>query len=63
MNRLEQWMKHNIRSIGMKILVGGMTLSVLIFLFPPLYGEGYDVIRQLINGDCMSALENSPLET
>ena len=62
MNKLEQWMKHNIRSIGMKILVGGLTLSILIFLFPPLYGEGYDVIKQLINGDSLSALNNSPLQ-
>ena len=62
MNKLEQWMKHNIRSIGLKILIGGLTLSVLIFLFPPLYGEGYDVIRQLINGDSLSAIQNSPFE-
>ena len=61
MNRLEQWMKHNVRSVGLKILVGGLTLSVLIFLFPPLYGEGYDVIRQLINGDSLTALEHSPI--
>ena len=25
-------------------------LSVLIFLFPPLYGEGYDTINLLLNG-------------
>ena len=62
MNTLEQWMKHNVRSTGLKILVGGLTLSLLIFLFPPLYGEGYDVIRQLINGDNLSALHNSPFE-
>ena len=54
--------KHSIQNMWVKLLLGGMTLSVLIFIFPPLYGEGYDVIRQLINGDCMSALENSPLE-
>jgi len=62
MNKLEQWMKHSISSFGLKIAIGGLTLSVLIFLFPPLYGEGYDVIRQLINGDSLSALNNSPLE-
>ncbi|MBO4453766.1 MAG: chloride channel protein, partial [Paludibacteraceae bacterium] len=61
MNRLEQWMKHSVRSLGAKILVGGLTLSLLVFLFPPLYGEGYDVIRQLINGDSNSAMEYSPL--
>ena len=62
MNKLEQWMKHSVRSVGAKIAVGGLTLSILIFLFPPLYGEGYDVIRQLINGDSLSAINNSPLQ-
>ncbi|MBQ2520301.1 MAG: chloride channel protein, partial [Paludibacteraceae bacterium] len=60
MNKLEQWMKHHISNMWLKLLIGGATLSVLIFLFPPLYGEGYDVIRQLINGDSLSALDNSP---
>lgn len=33
-----------------KLLLGGCILSVLIFLFPPLYGEGYDTITLLLNG-------------
>ena len=33
-----------------KLLFGGAMLSVLIFLFPPLYGEGYDTIELLLNG-------------
>ena len=33
-----------------RLLIGAGTLSVLIFLFPPLYGEGYETIRQLIDG-------------
>ena len=33
-----------------KFLLGGIMLSVLIFLFPPLYGEGYDTISLLLNG-------------
>ena len=33
-----------------KFLIGGVLLSVLIFLFPPLYGEGYDTISLLLNG-------------
>ena len=60
MNHLEQWMKHKVQNFGLKIVLGGVTLGVLIFLFPPLYGEGYGVITQLINGDSLSALENSP---
>ena len=33
-----------------RLLIGAGTLSVLIFLFPPLYGEGYETIKQLIDG-------------
>ena len=33
-----------------KLLIGGSMLSVLIFLFPSLYGEGYDTIHMLLNG-------------
>ena len=33
-----------------KLAFGGAMLSVLIFLFPPLYGEGYDTIELLLNG-------------
>ena len=33
-----------------KLAFGGVMLSVLIFLFPPLYGEGYDTINLLLNG-------------
>jgi CIC family chloride channel protein len=32
---------------------------VLIFLFPPLYGEGYNVIRLIISGDSIHLLDNS----
>ena len=62
MNSLEQWFKHSVKNMWAKLLIGGVVLSVLIYIFPPLYGEGYDVIRQLINGDSLSAIENSPLE-
>ena len=33
-----------------KLAVGGAMLSILIFLFPPLYGEGYETIELLLNG-------------
>ncbi len=33
-----------------KLAIGGAMLSILIFLFPPLFGEGYDTIELLLNG-------------
>lgn len=34
-----------------KVLIGGAILGVLIFIFPPLYGEGYDAIKMIIQGN------------
>ena len=33
-----------------KLLIGGTMLSLLIYLFPSLYGEGYGAINLLLNG-------------
>lgn len=33
-----------------KLILGGILLSTLIFLFPSLYGEGYSAINVLLNG-------------
>ena len=56
MNALEQLFKRKIQNTWAKFIVGGVTLGLLLYVFPPLYGEGYDVIKQLINGDSVSAL-------
>ena len=37
-----------------KLVIGGVMLSILIFLFPPLYGEGYNTIELLLNGNTLS---------
>ena len=46
-----------------KLLIGGSTLSLLIFLFPALFGEGYNSINLLLNGktesDWQQILNNS----
>ncbi len=42
-----------------KLVVFGSLLGVLIFLIPPLYGEGYDVINKLINGNFSEIVDNS----
>lgn len=42
-----------------KFVVGGLTLSILIFLCPPLYGEGYDTITSLLNGKFVDLMDNS----
>ncbi|MBR7134364.1 MAG: chloride channel protein, partial [Bacteroidaceae bacterium] len=44
-----------------RLALGGSVLSVLIFLFPPLYGEGYNMINHLINGSSADVILNNSL--
>lgn len=41
----------NLHNAYLKLAIGGVTLSVLIFFLPTLYGEGYDAISVLINSN------------
>ena len=51
--RTTLWLEDKIRSVGRPFVRWGMSavcLGLLIFLFPPLYGEGYDYVSLLLNG-------------
>ena len=37
-----------------KLVAGGLILSTLIFLFPSLYGEGYNAVNTLLSGNTMN---------
>lgn len=36
--------------------ISAVCLGILIFIFPPLYGEGYDVLTNLLNGNSTDAI-------
>ncbi len=40
-----------IRSKYLRLIFGGIVLGGLIYLFPPFYGEGYDTIMALLQGN------------
>ena len=48
-----------LKSMYAKLFVGGVVLSLLIFVFPPLYGEGYDSISALLNNQPNMLFEGS----
>lgn len=50
---------HNIKGDLNRALLGGISLGFLIFILPPLYGEGYDTIKLLLNGQNEEILRNS----
>lgn len=43
-------------------IAGGLTLAILIWLFPSLFGEGYSSIKNLADGKYESLLKNSLFE-
>ena len=42
-----------------KAIAGGLTLGLLIFFFPVLYGEGYSTVSALFNADTSKLLDNT----
>jgi len=43
----------------MKWMVGGVSLGILIFFFPSLYGEGYEAVNSCLQGDYSPLFNNS----
>ena len=42
-----------------KWIVGGTVLGILIFIFPPLYGEGYEGFTSLMHGNAQQLFDSS----
>ena len=58
MNRVEGVFR-KLNTFWSKLLVGALMLSALIYLLPPLYGEGYESINHLLSLDPERLFENS----
>ncbi len=56
---METFFKKKLGVQWKKTVVGGAILATLVFLFPPLYGEGYGSINSLLNGDPASIVDGS----
>lgn len=59
MNMMEKMFRHRVVTPLHKTIVGGAILATLVFLFPPLYGEGYGAINGLLGGDPSSIVDGS----
>ncbi len=58
MNRTENNIR-NIKDDFTRALIGGLGLAVIIFTFPPIYGEGYESIKHLLAGKQLDFLNRS----
>jgi CIC family chloride channel protein len=50
---------HKWKSMWTRFVVGSLILGVLIFLFPSLYGEGYEAVNMALKGDVSYLFENT----
>ncbi|MDP4190470.1 MAG: chloride channel protein [Bacteroidota bacterium] len=58
-NKVENLFKPLEQRNYLKSITGGLILAILVFIFPPLFGEGYESIKFLANGKIDKLLENS----
>lgn len=59
MNMMENFFRRLSKHYWLKVSVGCAILSGLVFIFPPLYGEGYGAITGLLAGDTSSIVNGS----
>ncbi len=60
--RTYEWFQNRFERMGSplkRLLIGGIGIGILVYFIPPLYGEGFDVINNLVQGNPERALENN----
>lgn len=57
-DKVEEWFSRQ-RTQARRALIGAVALGIMIFLFPPLFGEGYAFLTELLNGSDSMLFEHS----
>lgn len=50
---------HDIKSPIKRLLIGGSGLGIIVFFIPPLYGEGFEVINNMVTGNFQEVITNN----
>lgn len=45
-----------------KLIIGGLAIGVMLYFIPPLYGEGFSFINDLMTGNDLHALGSTPFD-
>ncbi|MGB5554350.1 MAG: chloride channel protein, partial [Flavobacteriaceae bacterium] len=51
-----------LKSPKYRLLVGGLAIGIMLYFIPPLYGEGFGFINNLLKGNHVAALGTTPFE-
>lgn len=44
-----------------RLLIGGVAIGTMLYFIPPLYGEGYNLMNNLLKGDHLAAIGKTPI--
>ncbi|MEM9678849.1 MAG: chloride channel protein [Bacteroidota bacterium] len=53
---------NRLKSARHRLIIGGLAIGVMLFFIPPLYGEGFDFINNLMIGNDIEALGSTPFD-
>lgn len=51
-----------LKSPKYRLLVGGIAIGIMLYFIPPLYGEGFGFINNLLDGNHLAALGTTPFD-
>ena len=49
-------------SRAIRLLIGGLAIGTMLYFIPPLYGEGYGIMNNLLKGDHLAAIGTTPFD-
>lgn len=47
-------------SRAVRLIIGGLAIGTILYFIPPLYGEGYGLMNNLLKGDHLAAIGKTP---
>ena len=50
------------KSRAVRFLIGGLAIGTMLYFIPPLYGEGYGIMNNLLKGDHLAAIGKTPFD-
>ncbi len=50
------------KSRALRLLIGGLAIGSMLYFIPPLYGEGYGIMNNLLKGDHLAAIGTTPFD-
>lgn len=50
------------KSRAKRLLIGGLAIGIMLYIIPPLYGEGYGIMNNLLKGDHVAAIGTTPFD-